>query len=129
MSAKRERAGSLLASGTFWLGLGLILTAPIMNMGYERLFAARLSGDGAERMPEFLATLYNKHGQTGVTLSLIAIGTGILIFGNMRLRPKRQALEGGQALTSALRDTSVDDPNQVATGSGHMVLKTRKYLT
>jgi hypothetical protein len=128
MAAQRERAGSLLASGTFWIGMAFILAAPIMNLGYERLFKARLGGNGSEVMPEFLATLYNVSGQQGVTLILLAIGVTILVFGHLRQRARTWSLRTSYVVPESLRDTSTDEPSSV-TASGHMVLQTRKYLT
>jgi hypothetical protein len=133
MSAKRERSINLLASGTFWLGMGIILTAPIMNLAYVRLVNARLSGDGAERMPEVLAALYNLGGQMGVTYLLSAIGVAVIIFGNLPLRPRRRSSVTsyplGNSVPQALRDESAAAPEQPTTASGHQALQTRKYFS
>jgi hypothetical protein len=133
MFAKRERAGNLLSSGTFWIGMGLIITAPIMNLAYDRMSKARLKGDGSEMLPEFLATLYNFGGTTGVTLLLVAIGVAVLIFGHLRQQLRSQSVvvshSVGKSAPHAHCDSPADESQPVATASGHMVLQTRKYLS
>jgi hypothetical protein len=115
MSAKRDRAPGLLSTGTFWLGMGFILAAPMMNLAYSRLFKARISGNGSERPPEELAFLYNLGGPTGVAMLLIATGVAILILGQMR-----QVLR---------RPRSPDASDQSTSGPGQMALQTRKYFS
>ena len=133
MSAKGERAGGLLSSGTFWIAMGFILTAPLMNLGYDRMSKTRLSGDGSEILPSFLVTLYNMGGKMGVTLFLIAIGVMILIFGQVWQRLKWRSVEAfdstGDQVPYALRDSSTEEPAEVTTTPGHMALQTRKYLS
>jgi hypothetical protein len=132
MRAQRERAGSLLASGIFWLGLGFILTAPLMNLGYERMTKSRLSGNGSEVMPEFMVSLYNTGGRSGVTLFFVTIGGSLLLFALLRQRPKSRPVEPSSARNGAPRvyhESSPNEPGPVATASGQMVLQTRKYLS
>lgn len=131
MSAKRERTASLFSSGAFWLGMGLMLTAPVMNLAYDRMSKARLSGDGSEMLPSFLATLYDGGGKMAVTLTLFALGAAILIFGHIR-QGKRQFVEGSadENLPHLPRsESSPDNPQEVGGVPGQMALQTRKYLS
>jgi hypothetical protein len=115
MAAKRKRANDLLASGAFWLGMGLIFTAPVMNLGFTRLVKTRLKGDGSEILPEFLTTLYNA-GPMGVTLFFVATGVVILLLGYLWQQHKSRAVE-------------VEESARGASPSGQIALQTQKYLS
>ena len=132
MSAKRKRPDNLFSTGPFWIGMGFIFTAPLMNLAYDRLHNARKHGDGSEVMPEFLATVYNAVGPTGVTLFLVVVGVAVLTFGYLRQRSRSWSVKvspaAGNSMPHATRDSSADQPDQVPTGAGQMALQTRKYL-
>jgi hypothetical protein len=116
MPAKGERAGSLLSSGTFWAGMAFLIAAPLMNLAYDRMVSKRLGGDGSEILPSFLANLYDQGGKTGVTLTLLAIGVVILLFGFLR-----QNIRGHWGSSTA-------ESANTANATGQLVLQTRKYL-
>jgi hypothetical protein len=132
MSAKRKRPDNLFAGGPFWVGMGFIFSAPILNLAYDRLHNARKHGDGSEVMPEFLATIYNLVGPTGVTLVLVTVGVAVLTFAFLRQRSRNRSVKVSSAAGSwaprATRDSSADEPEQAPTGAGQMSLQTRKYL-
>jgi hypothetical protein len=133
MSAKGERAGGLLSSGTFWIALGFFLAAPIMNLGYDRMSKTRLSGDGSEILPSFFVTLYNTGGKMAVSLFLVAVGVTILIVGQLwqglRRRPVEAFGSTADLLPQSPRDSSVEEPAPVTAVSGRVVLQTQKYLS
>jgi hypothetical protein len=135
MPAKRDGVTSLLcsllASGTFWIGMGFILAAPVMNLAYDRMSKTRIQGDGSEMLPEFLATLYNMGGKTGVTILLSSIGVTILILGQLwqQLRSVKTSCSSRSSVPQALRDKSADEPAEAAPAPGHMSLKTGKYFS
>jgi hypothetical protein len=131
MSAKRERPESILSSFTFWIGMGFILAAPLLNFAYDRMTKARIGGDGSEVLPESLAALYNLGGKLGVTLSLVLIGLTILGSGALWQRMKRQRAEALRAAEDAAQDpfhTGSDSSEQGAPLHGQLVLQTRKYF-
>jgi hypothetical protein len=129
MSAKREHTSSLFSSGAFWLGMGLMLTAPVMNLAYDRMSKARLSGDGSEMLPSFLATLYDGSGKLGVTLTLFAFGAAVLIFGYLRQGKKRRFSDENSLPHLPPRESSPGDQQEVVAMPGQMALQTRKYLS
>lgn len=132
MSAKRKRPDNLFAGGPFWIGMGCIFSAPILNLAYDRLHNARKHGDGSEVMPEFLATIYNMVGPTGVTLVLVTVGVAVLTFAFLRQRSRNRSVKvsppAGHWGSHPPRDSAAAEPEQAPTGAGQMSLQTRKYF-
>jgi hypothetical protein len=113
--------------------MSFIVAAPLMNLAYDRMSKRRLTGDGSEMLPSFLATLYDESGKFGVSLFLIGTGASILFLGYLWQSMKRRNFvvpESENSVPRTIRhESSPDAPVEVAGAPGQMTLQTRKYLS
>jgi hypothetical protein len=68
---KRSRTRRAVNLGTFCSGLGLILTATILNVAYDRM----------DSPAPHISELYETFGKFGVTLTLVCAGLSVILLG------------------------------------------------
>jgi hypothetical protein len=129
MATKTDRPRSWAGYGAFYIGMGMILSASVLNVAHDRL-----EGLGARSLPGFLADMYELSGKSGVTITFVTIGLSIILLGFAL--PRRNQKSSSAKRTGAVTPTAVplftsteDGEEGPEVAGGKVVLRTRKFLS
>src|SRR5262245_37990198 len=122
-----QRLGFWPGMGAFALGFGLIVSASILNIAHDRIFA-----DQTDKLPEFLGYLYLTAGKWGVTVVFVTLGLLVLLAGVVVRRLTEQLpwadLDEADPLSGTPHFPTPSDEGAPRKG-GTVVLETRKYVS
>lgn len=124
MSTIGDRPGRLPGLGMFCCGMSVIVAATVLNVAHDRL-----SGNGLEALPPFLANMYDMSGKSRVTLALVTAGLSIILMGSALQRTRRTQRRTANSLAGQPYFSPSDEAEPGVSNSGAVVLRTWKYLT
>lgn len=129
MATKPERQRHWAGYGAFYIGMGVIGAATVLNIAYDRL-----PGVGAEMMPQFLSHMYDTSGKGNVTAVFVALGLSIILLGFAMPKGGREQRTAKHAKVGSIavplftaEDENGEEPGVSAAGT--VVLRTQKYVS
>src|SRR5438874_12038373 len=76
--AKEHHSGYRPGAVTFFVGLGLIASATVLNIALDRMSKSDL-----DTLPSFIGNLYEHYGKVGVTVLFVSTGLVVLFLGEI----------------------------------------------
>jgi hypothetical protein len=119
-----ERVRAWAGLGAFFCGLGVIVSAVIFNVWYDRL-------SETSALPPVIANLYASSGKGGVTATFAVVGLSIMFLGMAIPRTPRDKPAPRLRLGTVVPMFTPPDPNESEPSvapSGRVILRTQRYV-